>query len=764
MMYVDDDDDDDARRLEMTTTTTTTYGLDDGLGGGLDDAYDDAYDDDAMDAVMEAESRAIERRATAFLLDDYDAELDAAFEAEEEGGDDGRGDGEGGRSGGGRRRGGGGGGGGRDRRRGGAGPAGTFGDGGDFHDAPRVQFRILCPTARVGRVIGREGAVIKATRAETGARVKVAAATRGADERVIVVASGDELASRGRGEGEGKGDDDDDDGEPTTTAERALVRIFDAIAGDATTTTTTTASSESGETTMTSEGGGRDSSVSGGGRATAAASVPICRLLIPRAQVGSLIGKGGAVISAIRASSGATVRVMPATMLPACASRGDELLQITAPARDAEGAERDADVAVACVKRALRAVAKHLREFPSKAATSSESSRTPLEAFMMGAKTVHGTSGDVDGVAGQMSTRMNLNGVYVPGGTEITFRLLCPVSKTGSVIGRNGEVIQQIRSEIGAKIKVCEQVNDADERIICVSSIDDGLAPMISAQVALFRVYRCIVESGGNDMPLPFRLLVQTSQIGCLIGKGGSIIKQIRSETGATVRVLPSSALPACANDDDELLEIGQWPADACALGIRIVSGRLRGNMRHKAAERMSAAKPTAPISSPSVALSPVDATWQQAELMSIGMTQTEYAPMDQTTSLVGAMSAMRSTPVEIVPGVTAVNSVHMTIASQHIGSVLGRGGVNISIARRASGARIKLYPGASNRPGGRRTQDTERLLEISGSSEQVSSAQDIIQRFIASSGVMLPEFAHLAASAAPNAKNIKDEPIFIIS
>ena len=727
----------------------------------------DATLDATLDAAMEAESRAIERRATAFLLDEFD---DGAF------GDDSFGDAfgdalddddgedverrdeerapEGGR------------GGGRERRRGGAGNGFApipLASGGECRDAS-VRFRILCPTARVGRVIGREGAVIEATRAETGARVKVAAATRGADERVILVASGDELTSRGVGEDE----DEDGDGEPMTTAERALARIFDAIAGDATTASTTTASSESGETTTTtttttSGGGGRESSVTGGGRANVA-SVPICRLLIPRAQVGSLIGKGGAVISAIRASSGATVRVMPATMLPACASRGDELLQITAPVRDAEGAERDADVAVACVKRALRAVAKHLREFPSKAATSSELSRTPLEAFMMGAKTVHGTSEDVDGVAGQMSTRMNLNGVYVPGGTEITFRLLCPVSKTGSVIGRNGEVIQQIRSEIGAKIKVCEQVNDADERIICVSSIDDGLAPMISAQVALFRVYRCIVESGGNDMPLPFRLLVQTSQIGCLIGKGGSIIKQIRSETGATVRVLPSSALPACANADDELLEIGQWPDDACALGIRIVSGRLRGNMRHKAAERMSAAKPTAPISSPSVALSPVDATWQQAELMSIGMTQTEYAPMDQTTSLVGAMSAMRSTPVEIVPGVTAVNSVHMTIASQHIGSVLGRGGVNISIARRASGARIKLYPGASNRPGGRRTQDTERLLEISGSSEQVSSAQDIIQRFIASSGVMLSEFAHLAASAAPNAKNIKDEPIFMIS
>ena len=714
--------------------------------------------DDAEDA-MEAESRAIERRATAFLLDDVDlgdAWRDDDGDGEDEDDEENRGARERGR--------------GRSNRRGGRTMteeeerSGTVmgervgrREVGEFQDA-RVRFRLLCPTARIGRVIGKEGKVIKATRAETGARVKVAAATRGVDERVILVASGDELAGGGEEE-EAEGDAD---GEPTTTAERALFRIFDTISGDGA-TTTTTETTHSGASSSESGENGRDLSASGG-RANAAA--PICRLLIPRAQVGSLIGKGGAVISAIRASSGATVRVMPATMLPACANRGDELLQITAPARDAEGAERDADVAVARVRRALRAVAKHLREFPTKMTTSSESNRTPLEAFMIGAKT-NGAAGDVDGVAGQMSTRMNLNGVYVPGGTEITFRLLCPVSKTGSVIGRNGEVVQQIRSEIGAKIKVCEQVNDADERIICVSSIDDGLAPMISAQVALFRIYRCIVESGGNDIPLPFRLLVQTSQIGCLIGKGGSIIKQIRGETGATVRVLPSSALPACANEDDELLEIGQWPADACALGIRIVSGRLRGNMRHKAAERMSAAKPAAPTSSPSVALSAAAAaaaTWQQAELMSIGMTQTEYEPMDQTTTLPSAVSALRSTPVEIVPGVTAVNSAHMTIASQHIGSVLGRGGVNISIARRASGARIKLYPGATNRPGGRRTQDTERLLEISGSSEQVSAAQDIVRRFIASSGAMLPELAHLAASASPTTKNIKDEPIFMIS
>ena len=242
--------------------------------------------DDAEDA-MEAESRAIERRATAFLLDDVDlgdAWRDDDDDGEDEGDEENRGARERGR--------------GRSNRRGGrtmteeeerSGTAMGERVGrrevGEFQDA-RVRFRLLCPTARIGRVIGKEGKVIKATRAETGARVKVAAATRGVDERVILVASGDELAGGGEEE-EAEGDAD---GEPTTTAERALFRIFDTISGDGA-TTTTTETTHSGASSSESGENGRDLSASGG-RANAAA--PICRLLIPRAQVGSLIGKGGA--------------------------------------------------------------------------------------------------------------------------------------------------------------------------------------------------------------------------------------------------------------------------------------------------------------------------------------------------------------------------------------------------------------------------------------------------------------------------------------
>lgn len=43
------------------------------------------------------------------------------------------------------------------------------------------------------------------------------------------------------------------------------------------------------------------------------------------------------------------------------------------------------------------------------------------------------------------------------------------------------------------------------------------------------------------------RLLVPKSQVGCLLGRGGSIIESMRRDTGASIQVLPSDALPECA-------------------------------------------------------------------------------------------------------------------------------------------------------------------------------------------------------------------------
>lgn len=52
------------------------------------------------------------------------------------------------------------------------------------------------------------------------------------------------------------------------------------------------------------------------------------------------------------------------------------------------------------------------------------------------------------------------------------------------------------------------------------------------------------------------RLLAASSQVGCVLGRGGKIVEKIRQESGAQVRVLPKDQIPACAAPGDELIQV----------------------------------------------------------------------------------------------------------------------------------------------------------------------------------------------------------------
>lgn len=55
------------------------------------------------------------------------------------------------------------------------------------------------------------------------------------------------------------------------------------------------------------------------------------------------------------------------------------------------------------------------------------------------------------------------------------------------------------------------------------------------------------------------RLLVPSKVIGCIIGKGGSIINEIRKRTKADVRISKKDK-PKCADANDELVEVCSLP------------------------------------------------------------------------------------------------------------------------------------------------------------------------------------------------------------
>ncbi|CAI5952810.1 unnamed protein product [Closterium sp. NIES-65] len=165
---------------------------------------------------------------------------------------------------------------------------------------------------------------------------------------------------------------------------------------------------------------------------------------------------------------------------------------------------------------------------------------------------------------------------------EMELRVLCPADRVGIVIGKGGSRIKQvcvlesffeefaprnIKEETGARVKVTEAVADCDERIVIIDAMEAPFSGHSPTEEALFRVHAAISqhhvgdraagtaeESGRDSHGVTARLLVRKGQVGCVMGKGGSIISELRSTSRARINIPPRDQLPKCADESDEVL------------------------------------------------------------------------------------------------------------------------------------------------------------------------------------------------------------------
>ncbi|CAL1366397.1 unnamed protein product [Linum trigynum] len=190
-----------------------------------------------------------------------------------------------------------------------------------------------------------------------------------------------------------------------------------------------------------------------------------------------------------------------------------------------------------------------------------------------------------------------------------TYRILCHDVKAGGVIGKSGSIIKSIRQHTGAWINVHELVAGDEERIIEISDTrrrdPEGRMPSFSpAQEALFLIHERILESesefvgagggggygnvdedyggrgggggGGGNNRVATRLVVSRMHVGCLLGKGGKIIEQMRMETKTQIRVLPRDhTLPRCVSMSEEIVQV-VGDANAVKNAVAVISSRLR--------------------------------------------------------------------------------------------------------------------------------------------------------------------------------------------
>eukprot|EP00850_Spirogloea_muscicola_P021313 SM000244S08548 [mRNA] locus=s244:111786:114192:- [translate_table: standard] len=295
---------------------------------------------------------------------------------------------------------------------------------------------------------------------------------------------------------------------------------------------------------------------------------------------------------------------------------------------------------------------------------------------------------------------------------EASFRLLVPAKRVGSIIGKQGATVKQLREDTGAKIKITDSVPAADERVVLVSSLDEEGQPWSAAMEALLRLV-AICSNAKEDKeedemmeedstgPAPtcnVRLLIAGSQAGSVIGKGGATINEIRETTGASVRV--SEDLPAGSSPTDRLVQVS-GESLAVESALKLVCGILRDN-------------PT-------------------KEQLGPGSRMPTVHQMANPWQFPGMHGAPVLPQVGIIPGqgrgqpsmVFQQLKQELRLPKTHMGPIIGKGGANINQIRQMSGAVIKVHD--------QQDGEEDRVVEIAGSSEQVAAAHALIQAFLMS-------------------------------
>lgn len=343
-----------------------------------------------------------------------------------------------------------------------------------------------------------------------------------------------------------------------------------------------------------------------------------------------------------------------------------------------------------------------------------------------------------------------------PGST--VFRLLCPTSKAGSLIGKGGDKISQIRQESGAKVRVEETVPGCNERVVVIAGSeednrllnnqsknadeetketqategtdntdkhDEGSEqkPSVegeetqsekvtpSIQKGLFLVFDRMFEGepttngGGEDGNCVLRLLVPSSQVGCILGKAGSVIKQLASESGSQIRVLPKDKLPACATSSDELIQLS-GDVNAVRKALQSVSQQL---LDHPPRENDSySANP----SSSSHSFGNSNPRSDVYPAFSHGRPFAE-APNDGFSGPFGPMDPSQE-----------MLTYRLICPDEKVGGVIGKGGAVVKALQYETGCDIKVLD---------RTPDSDdRVIIISGPSnpdEPMSAPQDAVLR-----------------------------------
>ncbi|KAK7368851.1 hypothetical protein VNO80_10882 [Phaseolus coccineus] len=558
-----------------------------------------------------------------------------------------------------------------------------------------VTFRLLCHASRVGAIIGKSGVLIKTLQKTTAAKIRFEDAPPESPDRVILVTASAAASAAGE----------------VSKAQEALLKVFERILDVA----ADTAGTEVGDRVVS------------------------CRLLADTSQVGAVIGKAGKVVEKIRIDTGCKIRVFN-DGLPACTAPSDEIVEI-------EGQLKS-------VKKALVAVSQRLQDCPPTDRTKVMGSRhyevvqseqfSTLESLtnlhidhhLQRSPTLSNKSNGNASGSHKLSAEVNRVSSLDPKvlQQEVTFRILCSNDRVGAVIGKGGNIVRALQNESGAIISVAPSVVECEDRLVTITASENPESNYSPAQKAVVLVFSKYVEAGvekGLDLgtkkgtSVSARLVVSSNQVGCLLGKGGAIVSEMRKATGANIKIIGHDQAPKCVSENDQLVQIsGQFSKVQGA--IYKATGRLRDhlfvNTQHSGGGRslssvLAGDQPTVAISHGlnRHSLPGLLAPQIVAGINSRGTNGVSRGLISQK----GGLELVSGSKTAIVTNTT----VQIVVPEDVIGSVYGENGSNLVRLKQISGAKVVVHEPLP--------ATGDRTIVISGTPDETRAAQSLLQAFI---------------------------------
>ncbi|TNY17593.1 hypothetical protein DMC30DRAFT_356876 [Rhodotorula diobovata] len=366
-------------------------------------------------------------------------------------------------------------------------------------------------------------------------------------------------------------------------------------------------------------------------------------------------------------------------------------------------------------------------------------------------------------------------GIHQPGQTEddgLTLRALVSSKEAGVIIGRGGATIAQIRQDATVKAGVSKVVPGVPDRVLSIGGTVDSVAKAYSlvAQTILENPVPSPTSASapeGGAAPSPsasasIRLLISHLLIGSVIGKGGSKIRQIQELASARMvaskEMLPQSTerivevtgqpegvriavqeIAKCLIDDWDRSQgtvLYHPGAEGLGGGAGASAGpqgqhvpqqqqQQQGNGYPQQQGQFGAGQPRQPRGAP-MGGAPGQGQQQQQQQGGGFRNGAQGGPGPRRQS--GSGGAGQGQQGGFAPGQSLAGTVvgnesdpnwreqKISIPSDMVGCIIGRGGTKINEIRRLSGSRINIAKTAHDETG-------ERMFVISGLPENNEKA-----------------------------------------